>query len=234
MAPDGLKVGVNLDLGGAPFNYNPYYGMTNRLTCQLTDGSTFYSYPSLYTSYNGNSYPGGSQTFKCPTASIILGYVSGGDGGAPELLGRSGQKGPSNILRGGIQNLLGNDESIAPATQNYSNSRITARKATLTGTADVKIGLSINTANAGSGAYWGYSARLTCENLTSGAKTYKATSLYTSYDSNTYPAPTYTSSCPAGTKAIGYIVGPYLGVPELTASVSAGGGPTNVIKGGVQ
>lgn len=233
MAPDGLKVGVNLDLGGAPFNSNPYYGMSNRLTCQLTDGSTFYSYPTLYTSYNGNSYPAPAQTFKCPTGSIIIGYVSGGDGGAPELKGNSGQRGPSNILRGGIQDLIGNDESIAPATQNYSNARISARKVTLDGTANAKIGLSINTANAGSGAYWGYSARLTCENLTTAAKTYKTTSLYTTYDSGTHPAPTYTAACPAGTKAIGYIVGPYLGVPELTASYS-GGGPVNVIKGGVQ
>lgn len=233
MAPDGLKVGVNLDLGGAPFNVNPYYGLSNRLTCQLADGSTFYSYPTLYTSYNGNSYPGGSQTFKCPTGAIIIGYVSGGDGGAPELKGNSGQKGPTNILSGGIQDLIGNDESSAPATQNYSNARISARKVTLDGTANAKIGLSINTANAGSGAYWGYSARLTCENLTTAAKTYKTTSLYTTYDSGTYPAPTYTAACPVGTKAVGYIVGPYLGVPELTASYS-GGGPVNVIKGGIQ
>lgn len=233
MAPDGLKVGVNLDLGGAPFNSNPYYGMSNRLTCQLADKSTFYSYPTLYTSYNGNSNPGQSQTFKCPAASTIMGYVAGGDSGAPELLGRSGQKGPSNVLRGGELALTGNDASTAPPAQNYSDPRISARKATLSGGTDVAIGLSINTAGAGSGAYYGFSARLTCENLTSGAKTYKATSLYTSYTSSSYPAPTYNAACPAGTKATGYIVGPYLGTPELTASFY-GGGPTNVIKGGVQ
>lgn len=232
-ASDGLKVGVNLDLGGAPFNSNPYYGMSNRLTCQLADSSTFYSYPTLYTSYNGNSYPAPTQTFKCPTASTIVGYVAGGDSGAPELLGRSGQRGPSNVLRGGQLALTGNDASTAPPAQNYSDPRISARKATLSGGANVAIGLSINTANAGSGAYYGFSARLTCENLTSGAKTYKVTSLYTTYDSGSYPAPTYTASCPAGTKATGYIVGPYLGTPELTSSFY-GGGPTNVIKGGVQ
>lgn len=233
MTPDALTAGVKLDLGGAPFNSNPYYGLSARLTCQLVDKTTLYYYPTLYTSYNGSVYPAPNQALKCPTNSTVMGYVVGGDGGAPELLGSSGQRGPLNILRGGVQELTGNDTSLTPASQNYSDARISLRKATLSGGTDVAIGLSIRTAGAGSGAYYGYSARLTCENLTSGAKSYVTKSLYTSYTSSTYPAPTYTSSCPAGTKATGYIVGPYLGTPELTASFY-GGGPVNYIKGGVQ
>lgn len=235
MAPEGLTVGVNLDLGGAPFNYNPYYGLSNRLTCKLADGSTFYHYPALYTSYNGSAYPAPAHTFKCPTASTILGYVAGGDAGAPELLGQSGQKGPTNVLRGGQANLSGNDESIAPATQDYSDPRVSVRKVTLSGGADVSVGISLKMPGvSSSGAYWNFSARLTCENITSGAKTYKTTGLYTSYSPGTYPAPAYNISCAAGNKAIGYVVGPYLGVPELTLYPGAGQGPNNVVKGGVQ
>lgn len=234
MDPAGLKVGVNLNLGGAPFNSNPYFGLSNRLTCKLADGSTFHHYPTLYTSYNGQSYPAFTHTFTCPASASVIGYVAGGDGGAAELTANSGQKGPTNVLRGGQLNLSGNDESLAPTTQNYSDSRITVRKVTLSGGEAASVGLNINSAQVpNGGVYLGYSARLTCENLTTGAKTYKTTSLYFLYTRDYGPVQNFNSSCLAGTKAIGYIVGPYMGTPELTASYS-GGGPANVVKGGVQ
>jgi hypothetical protein len=234
LSPTGLVVGAGLDLGGAPFNVNPYYGLSNRLTCQLANGSTFYHYPTLYTSYNGNSYEAPNHTFTCPSASTSIGYVAGGDSGAPELIGRSGQKGPTNVLRGGQLDLSGNDASIAPTTQNYSDARLTVRKVELTGGVDVKIGLSINmSAMNSSGAYLGYSARLTCENITTAVKSYKVAGLYAHLTSSNHPSQVFTSSCPAGTKAVGYVVGPYLGTPVLTQSIS-GAGPSNVVIGGVQ
>jgi type II secretory pathway pseudopilin PulG len=234
VTPAGLVVGVNLDLGAAPFNYNPYYGLSNRLTCKLADESTFYHYPTLYTSYNGNAWPAPKHTFPCPASASIVGYVAGGDAGSSELTASSGQKGPTNVLRGGQQGLTGNDESLSPPTQSYSSPLLTVRKVTLSGGTNATIGLTVNSAKIPNGGqYFGYSARLTCENLTSGAKTYKNTSLYTLLNRANGPVHSYTASCPAGTKAVGYVAGPYLGTPALTSSYS-GGGPSNVVMGGVQ
>jgi Tfp pilus assembly protein PilE len=230
----GLTVGVGLNLGGAPYNSNPFYGISTRLTCKLADGSTFYHYPTLYTSYNGKSYPAPNHTFTCPSSGAVVGYVVGSDGGSSELIGSSGQRGPTNVLKDGQMELSGNDTSIAPPNQNYSDARLSVRKVTLSGGVNATVGLSIDTTKMNSsGAYFGYSARLTCENLTTGAKTYKTTSLYSLLTRSTGPIVSFNSACPTGTKAIGYVVGPYLGTPVLTSNPTVLG-PTNVVTGGVQ
>lgn len=233
LAPTGVVVGVHLDLGGAPFNSNPFYGVSNRLTCKLADGSSFYHYPTLYTSYNGNTYPAPNHAFACPFSTTV-GYVSGADNGSVELEARSGQKGATNVLSGGQLNLDGNDASTPAPAGSYMDPRLTIRKFTLSGGADAQIGFNINMANVSSpGASWGYSGRLTCKNNTTGVNSYKIIGMSTSYTGGTFAAPTYTVSCFAGTTAVGYVAGPYLGTPELTYSPGVKG-PTNVVKGGTQ
>lgn len=233
MSSTTLTVGAGLDLGGFPFNSNPNYGYSNRLTCKLTDNSTFYAYLGAYTSYNGASYPAPSQTFTCPASASLIGYVAGGDAGAPELKAVSGQKGPTNVLRGGEQNLTGNDTSLVPQNQSYIDPRVTVRKVTLSGSS-VNVGLNIDVAGSGSGAYYGWTVRMNCQNTTTNAKRYVFSTPYTSYSAGSTPVPSFASSCAANENAIGYIVGPYLGTPELTQSNATGKGPSNVVMGGVQ
>lgn len=234
MKDSNVTAGISIDLGGQPANNNPYLGVTARLTCLLPDNSTFYAYPAVYFSYNGNSYPAPTQTFTCSGGAKAIGYVVGADGAHEALLKSSGQRGPMNVLVSGQQELSGNEATIDAIAGSWMDQRVSVRKVSYTG-GTANVGMSINNSGVSnlSSTYYGVSYRLTCESTTTGAKTYKSGSLWTSYKGNTSPIPSFNFSCPAGNNVVGYVVGPDRGHAALTSN-SGSAGPRHVAIGGIQ
>lgn len=229
-----LNVGVKIDLGNQPTNSNVAYTVANRLTCKLTDGSTYYQYSSTSAMYNGSSYPAPTYTYPCKvTGGVVIGAVVGAVGSDPALTYISGQPGGGNVIATGEQTLIGNDPSTPAPSGTSTDSRVSIRKVTLNGTANASVGVNINLAGTTlSGANFGYSLRLTCKD-SNGNISYKAGGLSSSYSSSTAPALTYTAACPTGTTAVGYVVGPYQGTSALTYNPGVPG-PVNVVQGGQQ
>jgi hypothetical protein len=224
---NSIDVGLALENGNASLSGN-IYGLQYRITCQLPDGSQYYKHGVVQTSYKAGDYPAPVFNFLCPVGSKARGYIVGPDGGDPALNSSIGYRGPRNVMRGGIVSPLeGNTPSIVAANQAYSHSRISIRTLTYSGNT-ANIGINVNLGGVTFiGGIYSVSYRLTCKNLTTGAITYKADRIQTSYGNGTSnPALGMTASCSVGNEVIGAIAGPYAGHPALTYG-SQYGGPTN-------
>lgn len=229
-----IQVMLNIDTFGIPNNTGPYYGLSVRITCQLDDGTRYFKYNWMWSSYEGDSDPNPTHNFACPAAGTPVGYVVGAAYADPALKENSGQKGPKNVGKGGAQSLTGNTEGV-PSFGSYIDPKVSLRSVKYNSTQDaIIIGQVLDLGGVSGSKYYGLSWRLTCQ-LPDGSQFFRRGSMYTTYtNAQTYPAPDYTTpACGGGSTLLGYVAGTYQGAPELT-DASGHNGPTNTIASGFQ